>query len=479
MQTNPHFEMQFIDGAWRAPEGGFIPVENPATRALFARIPDGTAGEVDRAVRAARAALPAWSAVPLARRIELMETMLEHFRAKSDAIVALEVAELGSPVTFARKKHCEYQLKRTAAFIHAARQIELESNYPASIVTLEPVGVVGAITPWNYPLGQIIQKVVPALLMGCTVVLKPSELTPLTAVMLVEAFDEAGFPAGVLNLVQGYGQTVGEAITGHPGIDMVSFTGSTEVGSRIALRAAPEMKRLALELGGKSAAIWLPGLDDYRVPVRKVLESLLLNAGQTCTALSRLLVPRDMLGTAERLILAHLKDYPAGDPFEPAVRIGPLVSRAQYETVRGYIASGVAEGARLIAGGIPAEPGPDTRGWYVAPTVFSDVRPDMKIAREEIFGPVLSILTFETEDEALALANDTPYGLNAMVVGPRERAEAFARGIRAGNVYVNDAPRDVTAPFGGYGASGIGREGGRYGLMEFTQLKAVFDRSTF
>ena len=318
----------------------------------------------------------------------------------------------------------------------------------------EPVGVVAAITPWNYPLGQIIQKVVPALLMGCTVVLKPSEWTPLTAVLLIEAFEEAGFPPGVLNLVQGYGETVGEAMTGHAGVDLISFTGSTAVGRRIAGRAAPMMKRLILELGGKSAAVWLPELEGHeagRMAAKKVLDSLLLKS--------------------------VLADYPMGDPTDPATRMGPLISGAQFERVREYISSGIREGARLVAGGLPPEPGAND-GWFVPPVVFSDVRPEMRIAQEEIFGPVLSVMPYNTLEEALAIADGTQYGLCGAVFGPHEAAVNFARRMRTGNVYVNDASRDLAAPFGGFKSSGVGREGGVFGLLEFTEPKAIFEHGS-
>lgn len=350
--ANSHFGKHYINGVWTTPKGAMIDVENPATREIFARVPDGTPEEVDAAVAAAQSAFPSWSSTPLAQRIALMEGMLRRFCEKTEAVIELEVAELGAPVAFARSKHCLYQQKRTAAFIAAARSIAAEEAFPASLVMREPVGVVAAITPWNYPLGQIIQKVVPALLMGCTVVLKPSEWTPLTAVLLIEAFEEAGFPPGVLNLVQGYGETVGEAMTGHAGVDLISFTGSTAVGRRIAGRAAPMMKRLILELGGKSAAVWLPELEGHeadRMAAKKVLDSLLLNAGQTCTALSRFLVPAEKLQTAEALLKSVLADYPMGDPTDPATRMGPLISGAQFERVREYIASGIREGARLVA----------------------------------------------------------------------------------------------------------------------------------
>lgn len=478
--ANSHFGKHYINGVWTTPKGAMIDVENPATREIFARVPNGTSEEVDAAVAAAQSAFPRWRSTPLAKRIELMEGMLRRFCEKTEDVIELEVAELGAPVAFARSKHCLYQQKRTAAFIAAARSIAAEEAFPASLVMREPVGVVAAITPWNYPLGQIIQKVVPALLMGCTVVLKPSEWTPLTAVLLIEAFEEAGFPPGVLNLVQGYGETVGEAMTGHAGVDLISFTGSTAIGRRIAGRAAPMMKRLILELGGKSAAVWLPELEGHeagRMAAKKVLDSLLLNAGQTCTALSRFLVPAEKLQTAEALLKSVLADYPMGDPTDPATRMGPLISGAQFERVREYIASGIREGARLVAGGLPPEPGADD-GWFVPPVVFSDVRPEMRIAQEEIFGPVLSVMPYNTLEEALAIADGTQYGLCGAVFGPHEAAVNFARRMRTGNVYVNDASRDLAAPFGGFKSSGVGREGGVFGLLEFTEPKAIFEHGS-
>lgn len=473
------FECQLIGGEWVKSSGeAFIPVENPADRSTIARVPDGTAEDVNRAVKAARKAFPAWSKTMLETRIRLMERMLEIFRGMTEEIVALEIAELGAPAAFARKKHCDYQMRRTAAFIDAARKMKLEEHFPSSLVTREPVGVVAAITPWNYPLGQIIQKAVPAILMGCTVALKPSELTPLTATLLAEAFREAGLPPGVFNLVQGRGETVGEALVAHPGVDMVSFTGSTRVGRRIGAIASRDLKRIALELGGKSPCVWLPGMSDYRPAAKKLFDSLLLNAGQTCTALSRLLVPEEMLGDAKALLIEALKNYPVGDPRDLSTRVGPVVSLGQFQRVKRYIESGLAEGAEIIAGEVPKAPG-ENEGYFIRPVVFVNVEPEMKIAQEEIFGPVLSVLTYRTLDEAEAIANGTPYGLCGAVFGPKQEALDFARRIRSGNVYINDAERDLAAPFGGFGASGIGREGGIYGLEEFTELKAVFDHSTF
>ena len=471
------FHAQFIDGVWTpSSASGRIALVNPATGEAFEWVPDGTPDDAARAVAAARAAFPLWAARPMRDRVALMRAMLERLRAKADDIVRLEVLELGSPEGFARSTHCDYQFARIESYIGIAEKLPLELSYPQSLVLREPLGVVACITPWNYPLGQVVQKVIPAVLMGNAVVLKPSQHTPLTAHLLMEAFAEAGFPKGVVNLVCGRGSVLGEALVRSPDVSMVSFTGSTRVGAALAAEAMRGLKRVSLELGGKSPFVWLEGMPDYEPAARQLLNSVLLNSGQTCTALSRLLVPRAMLPEVEALLLRLLPEYPVGDPRDPAVKVGPLASRAQYDKVRGYIKLGLEEGARLVAGRIPAAEPP--RGFFVEPVVFSDVANDMRIAREEIFGPVLSIIPYDDEEEAVRIANDTPYGLNAAVFGPKARALETARRIEAGNVYVNDGPRDIAAPFGGYKASGIGREGGDAGLLEFTQLKAIFEHGS-
>ena len=468
------FQKHFINGEWvSSTSDAMIEVENPATHAHFARVPDGTPEDVDRAVRAARAAKPGWAATPMCERVALTKKMLALFRADEDRIVDLEVKELGQPVAFTRATQVRYQYDRTASYIALAeKSLELESKWAASTVLREPVGVVAAITPWNYPLGQIIQKLIPAVLTGNTVVLKPSQHTPLTAFLLVDAFDRAGFPKGVVNLVSGRGSRLGDAFARHPDVDMISFTGSTSVGTSLAQKALESMKRISLELGGKSPCIWLDEMPDPDLAVKKLFDSIFLNAGQTCTALSRLLVPAAKLEEAKALLLKHLPDYPAGDPTDPASKVGPLSSRAQFEKVASYLRLGLEEGATLLAGEVPPE---DAGSYLVKPAIFVDVRNDMRIAQEEIFGPVLCVIPYADVDEAVRIANDTPYGLNAMVWGPKAKASEVARAVKAGNVYVNDGPRDITAPFGGYKASGLGREGGIAGLQEFTQYKAIFD----
>lgn len=466
------FEKLYIDGEWTpASSGEWIDVENPADMKIFARVPRGAAEDIDRAARAAKAAFPAWAAKPLSERIALMERFLAIFRSQEEEIIDLEIKELGAPWAFAKSSHCEYQYTRVRSYIDLAPEVPMVEKMPLSTVYREPVGVIGCITPWNYPLGQVVQKVIPALLMGNTVVLKPSQHTPLSCYLMADAFDRAGFPKGVFNMVTGRGAEVGDAMATHPMIDMISFTGSTSGGIQVARQALGTVKRITLELGGKSPDIFLP-MDDYDTAIRCCFNSIFLNSGQTCTALSRLIIPKSEEAKIEARLAAIVKEYTVGDPADHSVKVGPLASLSQYRKVKSYIEKGIAEGARLLAGGVPDAP---VRGYYVEPTIFTGCTMDMTIARDEIFGPVLCVFTYETEDEAVALANDTRYGLNAAVYGPKERAVAIAKKIRAGNVYINDSPRDTAAPFGGYKESGLGREGGVYGMLEFTQQKALFD----
>lgn len=466
------FEKLYIDGEWTpASSGEWIDVENPADMKIFARVPRGAAEDIDRAARAAKVAFPAWAAKPLSERIALMERFLAIFRSQEEEIIDLEIKELGAPWAFAKSSHCEYQYTRVRSYIDLAPEVPMVEKMPLSTVYREPVGVVGCITPWNYPLGQVVQKVIPALLMGNTVVLKPSQHTPLSCYLMADAFDRAGFPKGVFNMVTGRGAEVGDAMATHPMIDMISFTGSTSGGIQVARQALGTVKRITLELGGKSPDIFLP-MDDYDTAIRCCFNSIFLNSGQTCTALSRLIIPKSEEAKIEARLAAIVKEYTVGDPADHSVKVGPLASLSQYRKVRSYIEKGLSEGARLLAGGVPDAP---VRGYYVEPTIFTGCTMDMTIARDEIFGPVLCVFTYETEDEAVALANDTRYGLNAAVYGPKERAVAVAKKIRAGNVYINDSPRDTAAPFGGYKESGLGREGGVYGMLEFTQQKALFD----
>lgn len=471
-----NFEKIYIDGQWIASDSNrFIEVENPATLEHFAKVPDGNEKDIDRAVRAARAAQDSWAQFPLASRIEMMQKMFDIFKTYQNRIIDLEVKELGAPITFTTQTHCLLQFDRIASYIDAAHHVLEAEPYKKSTVYREPLGVVACITPWNYPLGQVVQKVIPAILMGNTVVLKPSQHTPLTSYLLVDAFDRAGFPKGVINLVTGRGSAIGDALANHPLVDMVSFTGSTNVGIKLSQRALESVKHISLELGGKSPFIWLKS-DDYSAAVPKLFSSIFLNSGQTCTALSRLLVPEEDLEKIEKLLLKHLKNYTVGDPTRADIQVGPVSSLAQFKKIASYIEDGIQEGAKLLTGSVPKDA---SHGYFVDPCIFTHVKNDMKIAREEIFGPVLCVISYNTLQEAINIANDTPYGLNAAVFGPKQEAIEVARQIKSGNVYINDAPRDITAPFGGYKQSGIGREGGMVGLLEFTQYKTIYDHSSF
>lgn len=466
------FDRLFIGGAWVKPAGNnVIALENPATREVFAHVPDGTPADAEAAIEAAAAAQPAWAATPLSKRVLLMRKALEIFKTYRDEIIRLEALELGAPVSYSASAHCDYQFTRIESYIRETENVALQESFELSTVMREPIGVVACITPWNYPLGQVVQKIIPALLMGNTVALKPSQHTPLTSYLLVDSLDRAGFPAGTVNLVTGRGSKLGDTFATHPLVDMISFTGSTAVGIKLSQKALQSLKRISLELGGKSPFVWLPSAD-YEPAVNQLFGSVFYNSGQTCTALTRLIVPEADLDRVKELLMRRIPELTVGDPFDPKTKIGPMASKSQYEKVLSYIELGQKEGAKLLTGGAAPEAGV---GYYIKPTIFTDVTNDMRIAREEIFGPVLCVLTYKTVDEAVAIANDTPYGLNAAVFGERKAALAVAKRIKAGNVYVNGGPRDVTAPFGGYKQSGIGREGGRYGLMEFTQLKATFD----
>ncbi|MDN3357488.1 aldehyde dehydrogenase family protein [Actinomadura sp. DC4] len=462
----------YAGGAWAdssAPET--IDVINPATEEIIDRVPAGTAADVDRAVAAARRALPGWEATPPAERAAYLRGVLDALRARQEHLATLIATDLGAPYQVALKVHVGTPIAVLTGILDILEAYDFAGRRCGnSLIVREPVGVVGAITPWNYPLHQVVAKVAPALAAGCTVVLKPSEVAPLAAYALADIIDEAGLPPGVFNLVSGLGPVVGEAIAAHEGVDMVSFTGSTRAGRRVAELAAASVKRVALELGGKSPNLILPDAD-LPTAVKVGVAKAYVNSGQTCNALTRMLVPSVMLEEAVELAVKAAERYTTGDPFAEDSRLGPLASRAQLERVRGYVETGIAEGARLATGGTEAIP---SRGYYVPPTVFADVTPSMTIAREEIFGPVLSILTYESEDEAVAIANDTPYGLAAGVwSADQEHAVAVGRRLKAGQVEVNGGRFNPIAPFGGYKQSGNGRELGLHGLEEFLELKSL------
>ncbi|WP_326583895.1 aldehyde dehydrogenase family protein [Streptomyces sp. NBC_00481] len=453
----------YIGGTWRPAAGtDTIEVVNPADEQVIDRVPAGTAEDVDAAVRAARAALPGWAATPPAERGALIGALRDALAARREEIAGTVTAELGSPLPFSQRVHADLPVAVAGSYAELAAKHAFEEKVGNSTVHHEPIGVVGAITPWNYPLHQIVAKVAPALAAGCTVVLKPAEDTPLTAQLFAEAVHEAGVPAGVFNLVTGLGPVAGQALAEHDGVDLVSFTGSTAVGRRIAATAGAAIKKVALELGGKSANVILPSADLTKA-VGVGVANVMSNSGQTCSAWTRMLVHTSQYDEAVELAAAAAAKY--GD------RIGPLVNAKQQERVRGYIEKGVAEGARLIVGG--AEP-PREQGYFVSPTVFADVTPEMTVAQVEIFGPVLSILRYEDEDDALRIANGTVYGLaGAVWAGDDTEAVAFARRMDTGQVDINGGRFNPLAPFGGYKQSGVGRELGAHGLTEYLQTKSL------
>ena len=463
----------YINGSWVPSTGtGTLEVIDSTTEEVLATIPDGTVEDVDRAVQAAAAAFPAWSATSREERAKTLVRIGEALAARTEEIATIISHEVGMPMTLSGGVQVGLPAGAFADAAKAAESFPWEEEIGNSLVVREPVGVVGAITPWNYPLFQIVLKVAPALAAGCTVVLKPSEVAPLNAFALAEVIDEVGLPAGVFNLVTGVGSVVGEAIVSHPKVDMVSFTGSTRAGKRVMELASQSITRVSLELGGKSANILLDDAD-FEKAVPAGLFGCYMNSGQTCSALTRMLVPRDKLAQVEELALAAVGGFAPGDPFEAGKLLGPLVSSVQRDRVRGYINKGIEEGAKLVTGGAEAPEGLE-KGFFVQTTIFSEVTPTMTIAKEEIFGPVLSIIPYDTEDEAVEIANDTPYGLaGAVWSADPARAEKVARRLRTGQVDINGGAFNPSAPFGGYKQSGIGRERGKYGLEEFIETKSM------
>ena len=464
----------YINGRWApSADPGSIEVVNPADQSVIDRVPAGHPADVDAAVRAARAAFPSWSVTSPGERAQMIEAIRLLLADRADVVAAAISADMGSPLAFARKVQVGTPLAVLASYVDLLAGYDFGGDRIGNaLVVREPAGVVGAITPWNYPLHQIVAKVAAALAAGCTVVLKPSEVAPLAAYELAGICHEAGLPAGVLNLVSGTGKVTGEAIAGHQDVDVVSFTGSVQAGRRVAEVAAGTVKRVTLELGGKSATVILPDAD-LGTAVKVGVAKAFVNAGQTCNALTRMLVPASRHEEAVDLAVASAARYQVGDPAADGTRIGPLASTAQRARVLGYIERGIAEGARVVAGG--PEPLPELEpGNYVRPTVFAGVRPEMTIAREEIFGPVLCVLAYETEEEAVEIANRTPYGLAAAVwSADQEHAVTVARRLRAGQVEINGGAFNVSAPFGGFGQSGYGRELGQHGLEEFLEVKAL------
>ncbi|MEE3850215.1 aldehyde dehydrogenase family protein [Gordonia sp. LSe1-13] len=462
----------FINGQWVPSTGSsLLPVTNPATDEIIAEVAAGSADDVDRAVAAARAAFDGWAATPTAERAQFLGAIAQGLTERADELADLISSEMGSPLSFARAAQVPLPINSFAKASAILSEFEFEQEYRGSTIVREPYGVIGAITPWNYPLHQIALKAAYGMAAGNTVVVKPSEVTPLNAIVLAEIVEAAGLPPGVFNVVFGTGPDVGEAIASHRDIDLVSFTGSTRAGRRVSELASGTIKRVSLELGGKSPNVLLDDAD-LSAAVPAAVQAAMLNSGQTCSALTRLLVPRSRLTEVENIAKAVVESIPVGDPTDESTVLGPLSSRNQQERVLGFIRKGIDEGARVVTGG-QTEPGAGD-GAFVQPTIFSDVTREMTIHREEIFGPVLAIEPYDTEDEAIEIANDTIYGLAGGVwSGSTERAQQVARKIRAGQIAVNDAGMNLDAPFGGYKQSGIGREAGQFGLEEFLEVKSI------
>ncbi len=463
----------YIDGAWVKPAGtGSIDVIHAATEEVMGRIPEGTAEDVDRAVAAARRAFPGWSRTAPAQRGKYLLELSAALGARREEIGRTIAGEVGMPLPLSLGIQAGLPAVTAGSFAGILSEYDFEERVGNSLVVKEPVGVVGCITPWNYPLHQILGKVAPAFAAGCTVVLKPSEVAPLNAFILAEILEQIGLPAGVFNLVTGYGPVVGEALAAHPDVDMISFTGSTRAGKRVSELAAQSVKRVALELGGKSANVILDDAD-LEQAVSAGVADCYLNSGQTCSAQTRMLVPRARHDEAVAVARRVAESFTPGDPFAEGTKLGPLVSETQRERVRAHIRRGIEEGATLVTGGAEPPEGLE-KGFFVRPTVFANVRNDMTIAREEIFGPVLSILPYEDEDDAVRIANDSPYGLSGGVWSKDpERAQRVARRLRTGQVAVNGGRFNPLAPFGGYKQSGRGREFGKWGLEEYLEVKSM------
>jgi len=464
----------YIDGKWVSPtQADDYLVINPATEEPVATISLGGAVDVDRAVAAAKGVFKSYSETTLDDRAKILHRIIEVYQERMDEMAETISLEMGSPIGLSRAAQAPAGLAHLSEIVNVLRHFKFEELKGSTLMRKEPIGVCGLITPWNWPMNQIVCKVAPALAAGCTMVLKPSETAPLSAYLFAQILHAAGLPAGVFNLVNGDGPTVGTAISSHPDVAMVSFTGSTRAGVAVASAAAPTVKRVTQELGGKSANIILDDAD-LADAVMNGVQACFRNSGQSCNAPTRMLVPRSKMAEAVRAAEQAANATEVGNPFTEGTQLGPLASKAQFDKVQGLINTGIEEGATLVAGG-PGRPHGLTKGYFVKPTVFADVRNDMTIAREEIFGPVLCILPYENEEDAIRIANDTPYGLSGFVTsGNIGRARRVAKRIRAGNVHINGARVDFGGCFGGYKQSGNGREWGEAGLEEFLELKAVF-----
>jgi aldehyde dehydrogenase (NAD+) len=464
----------YIDGQWVDPvHANPLEVINPATEEVCGHISMGSVEDVDKAVAAANRAAAGFALTPVADRIDLLQSILDIFVRRNDEVATAIMEEMGAPWPLAKYAQAASGSQHIGAIIEVLKTYAFEETHGSTRILKEPIGPCALITPWNWPINQIAVKVAPALAAGCTMVLKPSEIAPFDAMIFAEILDEAGVPAGVFNLVNGDGPVVGSALSGHPDIAMVSFTGSTRAGVAVAQNAAPGVKRVAQELGGKSANILLDDAD-FDKAVTSGADMCFNNTGQSCNAPTRMLVPKGRLAEAAAIAAAKADSTVVGDPQEKGTEIGPVVSQLQWDKIQGLIQKGIDEGATLVAGGTGRPEGLE-KGYYVKPTVFSGVNNDMTIAREEVFGPVLSIIPYEDEDDAVRIANDTPYGLSGYVTSADlERSRSVAARLRTGMVHINGASLDAMAPFGGYKHSGNGREWGAHGLEEFLEVKSVY-----
>ncbi len=464
----------YIDGQWVDPVlANPLAVINPATEEVCGHISMGSVEDVNKAVAAAKRAAPGFALTTREERVELLQSILDIFTRRHDEVATAIMEEMGAPWPLAKYAQAASGTQHIAATIEVLKTYEFAEDHGSTRLLKEPIGPCALITPWNWPMNQIAVKVAPALAAGCTMVLKPSEIAPFDAMIFAEILDEAGVPAGVFNLVNGDGPVVGTALSGHPDITMVSFTGSTRAGILVAQNAAPGVKRVAQELGGKSANILLDDAD-FKKAVTAGTDVCFNNTGQSCNAPTRMLVPKDRMEEAAAIAAAKAESTIAGDPQEKTTNIGPVISQLQWDKIQGLIQKGIDEGATLVAGGVGRPEGLET-GYYVKPTVFSGVNNEMTIAQEEVFGPVLSIIPYEDEDDAVRIANDTPYGLSGYVTSANlDRARSVAARLRTGMVHINGASLDAMAPFGGYKHSGNGREWGEHGLEEFLEVKSVY-----
>ena len=463
-------EKLYINGKYiKSKSGKWIEVENPATGEILGKVPKATDDEINDAVEAAYEAFKTYSKTSLEERIAYIEKFKTWMIDHQDEIMDTIKLELGVPIRIAKPGQFDKQMKRIDVFIDQARKIDYRIDMDGGYVRMEPIGVVASLTPWNYPLGQIIMKVIPALLMGCPVVQKPASDTPLTAYFVAKAFDEIGLPKGVFNLITGSGAEVGDVLNSHPKVAMVSYTGSLSGGSSSAKHAMNTAKRVVLELGGKSPAVFIKGAD-IKMGVKQVLDRVYLNVGQTCSCLSRAIITEDIYDEVLAEFIAQYDNYPVGNPSDENTVVGTLSSKKQFEKVKGFIEEGIKEGANLLRGEIPKE---NETGYYVKPAIFTDVKPGMAIHDQEIFGPVVSIIKVKDKEEAIEVANAVDFGLSSAVFGNPKEAEEIAYEIKAGDVYLNSNGGSSELPFGGFKQSGVGREGGKFGLMEYLEPKSI------